>query len=70
MTISKEIENNWGQVNCNCQLAMGSLEAGAFSEALAYAEQAVTLCALPTARSVELGEEPVETRRPVMVTIE
>jgi tetratricopeptide (TPR) repeat protein len=43
LAISTEIENYWGQVNCNCQLAMRALEAGVYSEALSYAQQAVAL---------------------------
>jgi tetratricopeptide (TPR) repeat protein len=39
----KEIENDWGQVECNNVLAMGSLEVGAFSVALTYAQRAVSL---------------------------
>jgi DNA-binding SARP family transcriptional activator len=39
LSICQEIENAWGQLNCTYHLAMGSLEIGAYTEALAYAQQ-------------------------------
>jgi DNA-binding SARP family transcriptional activator/tetratricopeptide (TPR) repeat protein len=41
--ISQEIGYAWGQVNSALPLAMGSLEVGAFTDALTFAEQAETI---------------------------
>ena len=43
LTISTEIENTWGQAYSFFNLAMGALELGDYEQALAYAQQAVTL---------------------------
>jgi predicted ATPase/DNA-binding SARP family transcriptional activator len=42
-TISQEIANPWGQIHSAVRLAMGLLEAGAYAEALATAQQAAAL---------------------------
>jgi len=43
LTISKELGNTWGQVDSYCQLAMGALESGAYTEALDYAQHAISV---------------------------
>jgi DNA-binding SARP family transcriptional activator len=50
LDICQEIENAWGQIICAGQLAMASLELGAYADALAYVQRGVQI-----ARSLKLS---------------
>ena len=42
-TISLEVENAWGQANGSYHLAVGAMETGAYAEALALAQQCISV---------------------------